>query len=82
MITGPRCANARQEPVARAFRTGQVAVGDLADSLTVSEATLRRDLALLDVGEVDLLITAADAPADQVALLHAAGLDIRLVPVT
>jgi DeoR family transcriptional regulator of aga operon len=67
-------ARTNQRMIERAQRVVVVADGSKLGQVTMAK--------MADVGEVDLLITAADAPADQVALLRAAGLDIRLVPVT
>ncbi len=48
----------------------------VADGSKLGQVTMAR---MADVADVDLLITAVDAPADQVAALRARGLDVVLV---
>jgi DeoR family transcriptional regulator, aga operon transcriptional repressor len=64
-------ARTNQRMIARAQRVVVVA-----DKTKLGQITMAK---IVDIADADLLITEADAPADQVAALRSCGLDVQLV---
>jgi DeoR family transcriptional regulator of aga operon len=64
-------ARTNQRMIARAQRVVVVA-----DKTKLGQITMAK---IVDIADADLLITEADAPADQVSALRSCGLDVQLV---